>query len=696
MFRNIKNSLSCFDGQNGHRGSGEEAGIGCAAAIISSVSGAIESDRVQTAQEREFCRAGGATTMHQFGKKSNTTYLSSEDDDDDVESEASYDSNDIDGEISSDETPTWITIDDGKGGVKHIQTRVDKAEQEEANDHNKPNRNIEESHRTQRSYHSDRRGDTPPFLLHKGKRRKRKKESREEDPYTKELPNTDKAYPYSITSLLRRELSGRNFFSMEPQHEAHSHSRRIVSKKGIVHTERSHVSKRKRRYLSDFFNTMLDLRWRYVLLIFTLSFFLSWFGFAIVWWIIGYLRSDFEPDHLPGNQSKNGYIPCVLAIHNFASCFLFSVETQHTIGYGSRQTTERCPEAIFLQSLQSVVGVMIQACMVGTIFAKMSRPKKRAQTLLFTKNAVVCMRDGKLCLIFRVGNMRYTSLVEAHVRAIYIGKRVTEEGEVLPYDQRELKVGVDSKGEEDTILFLWPSSVIHVIDEESPFYSMSASELFRKRFEVIVLLEGIVEPTGMSLQARSSYMPHEILWGYRFMNLLNYRRTTNQYKIEFSAFNKVTKVETPRCSAKQLEEESEDSDVSPRRSSTTVTIFPSSPTTHLSTSPNDLKTRFFQSNTFIPYHQSQAALTPPFSNSPLRGAVGFSEDIGSSSREPAGNHVSPERSSRAKNNRLSGNNIGSDSSHLSMPCLHQVKIVDSQSNLQSAISAQYKKALGKW
>ena len=35
-------------------------------------------------------------------------------------------------------------------------------------------------------------------------------------------------------------------------------------------------------------------------------------------------------------------------------------------------------------------------------------------------------------------------------------------------------------------------------------------------------------------------------------------------------------------------------------------------------------------------------------------------------------------------------------SHVSMPCLQQVKIVESQPNLQAAISAQYKKALGKW
>ena len=697
MLRRLKDSFSCFDGQNGHRGSAEETGFAnISSAIINSVSGAIESDRAQAAQERDFCRSGGASTMHSFGAKCSTSYLSSDDNGD--ESEASLDSGSGDEELSNDESPTWITIDDGKGGLKHVETHFGEAQLPTNNQNTALGSGNGSEKRIRKSHIADKVGVDSQTNKNKGDRRKRKKPSFQGDESSKELPHFGKSFPHSITSLLRRELSGRNFFSMEPQHEAgHSHSRRIVSKKGIVHTERSHVSKRKRRYLSDFFNTMLDLRWRYVLLIFTLSFFLSWFGFSIIWYIIMYLRSDFEPEHLPGSQATSGYIPCVLGIYNFASVFLFSVETQHTIGYGTRQTTERCPEAIFLQSLQSVVGVMIQACMVGTFFAKMSRPKKRAQTLLFTKNAVICKRDGKLCLIFRVGNMRYTSLVEAHIRAVYIGKRVTEEGEVLPYHQRELKVGVDEKGEEDTLLFLWPSSIIHVIDEDSPFYSMSASDFLRKRFEIIVLLEGIVEPTGMSLQARSSYMPNEVLWGYRFLNLFNYRQATNQYKIDYSAFNKVIKVDTPRCSAKELEDESDESDASfAHHSPTSVTVFSSPNTQSSSTSPIDLKARFFQSNTIIPYHQSQAALTPPFFNSPLRGAVGPGTYAESATNRLKSIPTATTTSPSPPKKKLSGNPISSESSHISMPCLHQVKIADSQPNLQAAISAQYKKALGKW
>lgn len=94
-------------------------------------------------------------------------------------------------------------------------------------------------------------------------------------------------------------------------------------------------------------------------------------------------------------------------------------------GYGSKHTTEECPEAIFIMCLQSIVGVMIQAFMVGVVFAKLSRPKKRTQTLLFSRNAVICQRDGILCLMFRVGDMRKSHIIEAHVRAQLIKKKVS-------------------------------------------------------------------------------------------------------------------------------------------------------------------------------------------------------------------------------------------------------------------------------
>lgn len=61
--------------------------------------------------------------------------------------------------------------------------------------------------------------------------------------------------------------------------------------------------------------------------------------------------------------------------------------------------------------------------------AKLSRPKKRAQTLLFSRNAVICHRDGVPCLMFRVGDMRKSHIIEAHVRAQIIKRKVSRRWE---------------------------------------------------------------------------------------------------------------------------------------------------------------------------------------------------------------------------------------------------------------------------
>ena len=96
--------------------------------------------------------------------------------------------------------------------------------------------------------------------------------------------------------------------------------------------------------------------------------------------------------------------------------------------------------------------------------------------------------------------MRLSSLVEAHVRAILISKKVTREGEVIPYAQTELTVGTDSEGEEDELFFIWPTTIIHKINQDSPFYDMSAKDFLKKRYEIVVILEGVVEQTGNSIQ----------------------------------------------------------------------------------------------------------------------------------------------------------------------------------------------------
>lgn len=66
--------------------------------------------------------------------------------------------------------------------------------------------------------------------------------------------------------------------------------------------------------------------------------------------------------------------------------------------------------------------------------------------------------------------------------------------------------------------------------------------------------EGVVESTGMTTQARSSYLPTEILWGHRFQHVVTFRKDTGEYEVDYTLFNNTYDVDTPLCSSKQLDE----------------------------------------------------------------------------------------------------------------------------------------------
>ena len=66
---------------------------------------------------------------------------------------------------------------------------------------------------------------------------------------------------------------------------------------------------------------------------------LSWTFFASIWYLMARLRGDidyydkylaaYDKDLL---EKENPYTPCVRHLYSFTSAFLFSIETQHTIG----------------------------------------------------------------------------------------------------------------------------------------------------------------------------------------------------------------------------------------------------------------------------------------------------------------------------------------------------------------------------
>ncbi|CAF0798070.1 unnamed protein product [Rotaria sp. Silwood1] len=263
------------------------------------------------------------------------------------------------------------------------------------------------------------------------------------------------------------------------------------------------------------------------------------------------IHGDFS--HHSVNTSENTVTPCVAGVKSFSGALLYSIETQQTIGYGTRAVTEQCTGGIIIVIIQSCFGLVIQALWVGLVYTKLSRPKKRRRTLIWSQHAVISLRDGLLTLQIRLGDMRHRStLVEAHTRMYFVSKRQTKENETIPLNLLDMDVGYDAG--KDRLFLNWPLIIEHKIDSRSPLYEMNREQILKEKFEILLVLEGIIEPTGMVTQAKTSYMPEEIIWGARFERMIHFDK--DHYIVDYSKFNSTTEDNcTPDSSAKQLYEQ---------------------------------------------------------------------------------------------------------------------------------------------
>ncbi|KAG9482042.1 hypothetical protein GDO78_010984 [Eleutherodactylus coqui] len=315
---------------------------------------------------------------------------------------------------------------------------------------------------------------------------------------------------------------------------------RLVSKDGRCNIEFGNVEEQSRvAFLADIWTTVLDLKWRYKMTIFITAFLGSWFLFGLLWYAVAYLHKD-----LPEFYPSVNHTPCVENINGLTSSFLFSLETQVTIGYGFRCVTEQCGTAIFLLIAQSILGVIINSFMCGAILAKISRPKKRGKTITFSKNAVISKRGGKLCLLIRVANLRKSLLIGGHIYGKLLKTTLTPEGETIILDQVNIEFIVDAGNE--NLFFVSPLTIYHIINKNSPFFEMSAETLLQHDFELVVFLDGTVEATSATCQVRTSYIPEEVLWGFRFASIVS-KTKDGKYRVDFSNFSKTVEVETPHC-----------------------------------------------------------------------------------------------------------------------------------------------------
>ena len=69
-------------------------------------------------------------------------------------------------------------------------------------------------------------------------------------------------------------------------------------------------------------------------------------------------------------------------------------------------------------------------------------------------------------------------------------------------------------------LFALSWTVMHPLDEHSPLYGATPDSLYEDQAELIILLSGRDDTLSDIIYARHSYLPDEILWNRRFVDVL--------------------------------------------------------------------------------------------------------------------------------------------------------------------------------
>ncbi|XP_017563178.2 ATP-sensitive inward rectifier potassium channel 1b [Pygocentrus nattereri] len=325
---------------------------------------------------------------------------------------------------------------------------------------------------------------------------------------------------------------------------------RLVTKDGHCNIEFGNVKYHSHfAYLMDFWTTFVEIRWRFVIFSFVAAFTGSWFVFGLLWYSIAKSNGDLEA--VEGEHSADGHAKCIDNINGLTTAFLYSLETQTTIGYGGRALTGHCAGTVALLVIQSLVGAIINCFMCGLILAKISLPKKRAKTVTFSDTAVICLKKGSLCLQIRVANLRKTLLIGSQIYGKLLRTTISSDGEPIILDQVNIDFLVDAG--KDNLFFVCPLTLYHVIDSSSPFAEMAADTILQQEFELVVFLEGVAESTSSSCQVRTSFIPSEIQWGYSFLPIIS-RTKGGKYRVDFSNFSKTVPVVTPHCACCYLNE----------------------------------------------------------------------------------------------------------------------------------------------
>lgn len=265
-------------------------------------------------------------------------------------------------------------------------------------------------------------------------------------------------------------------------------SGRFINKDGLPNVNRKGVNIFNRY---SWYHTMLDLSTFNFLSYLVVAYILVNLFFALIYYLIGV-------EHLTGIDKSN-------PVNEFIDVFFFSSQTFTTVGYG------RIAPVGFMASLvatfEAFLGLLTFAIATGLFYGRFSRPRAY---LKFSDVAVVAPFKETSALMFRLAPYKNNALTDADVVITTAIEVMENSSPKINFYQLKTQLS-----KINTLALNW--TIVHEIDEESPFYGFSEDDFKNTGIEIIVHIRAFDEVFSNTVVQRTSYVTKEIVYGAKFI-----------------------------------------------------------------------------------------------------------------------------------------------------------------------------------
>lgn len=240
------------------------------------------------------------------------------------------------------------------------------------------------------------------------------------------------------------------------------------------------------------FNDMLNLSmWKFITVI-VVFFIVINLLFGSMYFFLG--ENQFD-GLIPGSDWKI-----------FRQLFYFSMQTLTTVGYGHVSPVGDAVNII--AGAEALTGFLSLAIATGLIYGRFSKPRSY---LIFSDQALISpYKDGK-GLMFRFAAFKDKhTLTDMEIR-VNVGMLVLE-NDVPGYKYFSLTL---ERTKVESLPMSW--TVVHPIDETSPFYGFTEEDMKNADVELYVMLRGFDDVFSNYVQQRTSYTFREILFNRKFV-----------------------------------------------------------------------------------------------------------------------------------------------------------------------------------